>query len=572
MPWLIARIEGRPSILRTRLDAWMVLFLATVALGYLASWNRPAANSQLWLILLGVLVFYNIANQTLPRIWNVFDLGGLLGTMLALLFVASSLVRFAQSYLSGYTFLGSFFQIFRRLPQLLPNIAGGLIALLLPLAIAGLIAALRSRDQIKSVTRGCMVSVMAIGLLATSSRGAWFALILGCIASGIGGYHEARRGHLRSGWIAIVVICLIAVLGGWIGSNVSDQLPVLIDTIVPGAASAQSRVELAQNSIALLADTPFTGSGLGSFSGLYSRYILVISNFFYGYAHNLFIDIALSQSPFGLLAFMAILIVGIESVVRPAQSSQPGWEETILIRAALLASSLIILVHGLIDDPLYSGRGVILLFFIPGLGTAIHSHLRPEHAGANPQTQTRNPEKQVSLSVPLVWLSCALLLGTGLLGLSKWRTLSSVVYSNLAALIQARSDMAQSIVFDINVFPTDSYVEDLLSRSLDLDPNNRTAHHRMGLLAMRHGQFRRAAGHLEAAARLDPVHPGIEKSLGYAYTWLGEVDKASLIFAPYPEAAYELGLYANWWLTQDREDLAANAAEVEMILSAQGNE
>jgi len=407
---------------------------------------------------------------------------------------------------------------------------------------------------------------MLIGLITTSSRGAWFALAVGCLAGIVWGYAEIRSGRFRSGWIAAIFIVLALLAGGWVIANASDQLPTLIDSIVPGAASAQSRAELARNSLKLLEDTPFTGSGLGSFPGLYSRYILVISNFYFGYAHNLFLDIALSQSPFGLLAFLAILIVSMDAVIRFPTYLRRGLDRFTVIRAALLASFIIILVHGLVDDPIYSGRGVVLLFFIPGLAMAVHDDLYSEQRSTGiPSLQT---QKRAFSAAPLWILPVGMLITLCLLGAFTWNSLSSIWQSNLAALEQSRSDLAQAIVFDINTFPSDSRVEQSLLHALELNPNNRTAHHRMGMLALRHGEYEQGAKYLEAASALDPEHPGIAKALGYAYTWLGEIDQAYSIFTHFPETGYELSLYADWWLTQDREDLAEYAAAVEMMLRA----
>jgi tetratricopeptide (TPR) repeat protein len=360
------------------------------------------------------------------------------------------------------------------------------------------------------------------------------------------------------------MIPLALVVGIWGFASANEQIPILIDSIVPGAASAQSRVELSQQGVSLLADAPFTGIGLGSFPGQYSRYILVISEFFYGYAHNLFLDIALAQSPFGLLAFLAIMAASFGLLLKPASSVQRNHSPIAIIRAAILASMIIILVHGLIDDPIYSGRGAVFLLFIPGLAMA-------SLAGGTGVKETPRAASNMGVSrfasvTPLWVILSGLVITLVLLGVGAWPSLTSVWESNLASIKQARSDLVQRIVFDINKFPNDSEVEQSLLSSIELDEKNRTAYHRLGMLSFRHGAFDQAARYLEFANRLDPKHPGIEKALGYAYTWKGELDQAYEILREYPETNDELGLYAQWWLTQDRTDLANYAAQVEAML------
>jgi tetratricopeptide (TPR) repeat protein len=114
-----------------------------------------------------------------------------------------------------------------------------------------------------------------------------------------------------------------------------------------------------------------------------------------------------------------------------------------------------------------------------------------------------------------------------------------------------------------------SPAEDLFEQALQLDPNNRTAHHRLGLIATLRRDFPTALAHLEKAHQLDPSHRGIRKSLGYTYVWLGKFDLARQVLAQIPEAQQELDVYIWWWGTQSRPDLSAQAKEATLILKNQ---
>jgi lipopolysaccharide biosynthesis regulator YciM len=101
-----------------------------------------------------------------------------------------------------------------------------------------------------------------------------------------------------------------------------------------------------------------------------------------------------------------------------------------------------------------------------------------------------------------------------------------------------------------------------LIRALRINADNRTAQHRMGLIALLHQDFPAAVGHLERAYELDPGHRGVRKALGYSYAWDGKLDQSVSMLADIPEAESEMKVYIHWWQQQNREDLALKAQQV----------
>ena len=55
---------------------------------------------------------------------------------------------------------------------------------------------------------------------------------------------------------------------------------------------------------------------------------------------------------------------------------------------------------------------------------------------------------------------------------------------------------------------------------------------------------------------------GIRKALAFNYVWTGRIDEALSLMADIPEAGDEMSVYAWWWGTQGRDDLAAGAVEM----------
>jgi hypothetical protein len=91
---------------------------------------------------------------------------------------------------------------------------------------------------------------------------------------------------------------------------------------------------------------------------------------------------------------------------------------------------------------------------------------------------------------------------------------------------------------------------------LRIDPNNRTAHYRLGLIAMLARDFLGAIAHLEVAYNRSPEHAGTLNSglclcLERAAGRRPGADRQGAGCRP------EMRNYAGWWRTQGRDDLAA---------------
>jgi hypothetical protein len=106
----------------------------------------------------------------------------------------------------------------------------------------------------------------------------------------------------------------------------------------------------------------------------------------------------------------------------------------------------------------------------------------------------------------------------------------------------------------------------LLTGAIALQHDNVSANFRLGLMAMDNLEFARANEFLTAAWDRAPDHRGVRKALGYDLTWLEEFDAAGPLLEGIPEAPAELDVYAWWWGTQGRDDLALRAARMSELL------
>ena len=110
----------------------------------------------------------------------------------------------------------------------------------------------------------------------------------------------------------------------------------------------------------------------------------------------------------------------------------------------------------------------------------------------------------------------------------------------------------------------------MFQQAVAIDAENRTAQHRLGLIAMLQQDFDTAVTHLETANELAPHHRGIIKALGYSYVWQGDVEKAATILDVIPEAQREMEAYMHWWHIQQQPELASRAEQMANVLQENG--
>jgi len=169
------------------------------------------------------------------------------------------------------------------------------------------------------------------------------------------------------------------------------------------------------------------------------------------------------------------------------------------------------------------------------------------------------------------WLVAGLLLAVAV---------SLLVYGpkRLAASWMANLGAVQMAQVQLSHFPNNEWqgsqdlarlapAQEWLERAVRLDPSNRTANHRLGLIALQREDFAGAIRYLQVALDQDPAHRGVIKNLGYAYAWAGQYEQAQTLLAQIPEAKQELRTYVWWWQAQGRADLAQYAEQMRTWLA-----
>ncbi|MEE9188788.1 MAG: O-antigen ligase family protein, partial [Anaerolineales bacterium] len=370
LPWLFRIVAGRLNIEKHAFIVPLALIVITAGIGVWAAYDRQAAWGKFWIIIGAVAVFTALVSQPKENLGVVASLVGLMGVIIAIIFMLNNDWNTQSSDLGVINRAGGWIMANR--PSigplsLSPNIAGGLLAILVPIPFALGLFSWKKGDRAKAILSLAMGMVVLIGLFLTSSRGAWIALLLGMavwVLLKVSVYLSVRiRKPSQLVFILLLLLLLIPVL--WVIGTFPGGVVGLADRL-PGLPSGESRLDLAVNTTKLIGDYPFTGGGLRSFPGLYSQYMMVTPYFLFAYSHNFYLDLFLEQGLLGGIAILAVVLGGAWMLIRRARDVR---EDSLIAHftEAVFIGIVVMLLHGLVDDPLYGDTGTPLLLLLPAL-------------------------------------------------------------------------------------------------------------------------------------------------------------------------------------------------------------
>ena len=545
-PWLGRYILESRLTRRTPFDLPLLLFLLTAGVGVWSAYDRSAAWPKFWLIVCGLLLFYALANAE-PigemRIWLL----SLFGAGVAAYFLVSNDWDAYPAKIDVLTRLGHAVQApLPPLPghRLHPNVAGGIMAMLLPYAgwtVARTWQNLRRgvrpvppRRWLALLLALTALAVTAFALLMTTSRGAWLGLAVAMVLAGlwaISGWlsrdHARRRAWLFPGLLAAALALILALGMLWPGGVIA-----LVDA-VPGPKTGLGRLDLLRSTLILARDYPIIGAGLGGFQMLHSTYVLLIHVGFTVHSHNLYLNVAIEQ---GLLALLALLWMAVlfgaavwRCLLRPGARRGPNG----LGVAAL--SLVIILTHGLVDDVLYGSRSVLLLF-VP-LAFAVPCL----------KDWIARLDRRALLVLPV---GIVLLIALAL----NWRgPVLASISSNLGAVRQSQAELSTYAWPDWPIQDALRRATDLghpiayYERALVLDPGNATANRRLGQIELSLGEYEDALAHLEAAYASEPWSSTTRQLYGEALIVNGRVDEGQALWSTLSAAQGQVGIRLYWY-------------------------
>lgn len=576
-------------------DLGLAIFLCTAAVGVWAAYDRQAAWLKFAGIAGAILLYYLLAIQRRTHLWGVVLLASLFGVMLAAYFLLAYDWQSQPAKIGLiYRFATAWMAIRPDLPLPAPNpdATASILAILIPFPFV--LGLKKWGQQGMKAASSLILAVLGVGVMLaaiflTAERGPWPAL--GAVFGTWLWWLASARTALWLSWsrrkLFVLGLSIMVGLGVMLVFSYPAHLLLLADQL-PGPAQASTRTLLWLNTLTLIQDFPFTGGGLASFAGLYSQYILVIPFKFMENSHNLYLEVAIEQGLLGLLALVVILAGSCILLFRPARASAEVVEDITLLQGAILAGLVIAGLHGLVENALYDGWDILFLFCLPGLSRAATAAADPDEVPGPvfermvwfaPNGLKFRPDKDVWKRRNVAWPLVAILVG--LLGLGMFfQTLLASWYANLGAVQMARIELAD---FPSGMWDEGRQVtalapaETLFKRAVALNPGQRTARHRLGLIAILRRDMPAAVYHLEKAYQAEGAglvldrsgHPGIRKVLSYSYVWTDSLERAMPLLASLPEAQSEMSVYIDWWQWQHRPDLSQRAAQaVELLQSS----
>jgi O-antigen ligase len=530
VPWLLRMIHERGWRWRTPFDWPNLLFLFTAFISVWVAYDREMAWAKLWTIVAGILLFYALAAFSLPGAPGTAKEGAFTAALIMAIFGALVSLFFLATYEWNSFPAAS--------AALDGNVAGGILAMMIPFSAAVTWQTRRDNNGLGFILGLALLGLTLLGVLVSVERGAWMGLLAAFALAGLWwliGLVSRRQPEQRR-WLflgSILAISLSLLVFVFLFPDVAYRLINL--------AGAGSRLDAFRNSLILVQDYPFSGAGLGGFSMLYSTYAYLIHVDFLSHAHNLYLNVAIEQGLFALLALLWMWGLFVRALWRDAAD---GRLRPFLAAAAL--SLVTILLHGLVEDALYSSHFLMLLF-LP-LAFAL------PYPQPSPQA-TRRPR----------WLFPAVSLFMLLVVMALWsRPLRSYAYSNLAAVQQSRAELSR---YQWPDWP----IQDALRREIDLSRpiaaykqalalnlNNASANRRLGQIELSLGDYEDSLAHLLTAYEMTPWDNATRQLLGEAYIVNGQVDEGAALWAEVNNAEDQLQIRAFWYEhIGDPERLAA---------------
>lgn len=556
----------------TTLDLPLLLFLGTALIGVWAAYDRDLALHKLWMLLGAYLLFYAIAAQPRHNLWTIVTIFAGLGCVLAIVFL---LTTDWQAYPPKFAFIRHLVQSWTSVRPSLslrgmhPNVAGGLMALLLPFQLAWTWRLLQEQGQRQALTGALALALTALALLLTSSRGAMLSLAASLtfwtLWRQMTRWQSALQLTLRWRYLRLLVSLLIISLTATlfiIFTLWHSQLERMLQRL-PGSASLMDRAALAGQTLDLIADFPVMGGGLASFPGLYSRYILGTPFFYLPNGHNILLDVALEQGFLGAVALFMIVITTFWLLLRHTTSKKTLADSGArLLAGATFSSLVILLLHGMVEDTVYGSFGLPLLLAMPAMAVALNRATRDAHVDWQLQWRKANI---------VVWTVCGLLLVASLL----FPRTRATWLANLASIQMAQVELAH--------FPSGQWddgseiarlaaAERMFESSVRLNARQITAYYRLGLIAMLRRDYEEAVNQLQLAYEQNTRHIGIRKALGYSYAWSGNVEQGIKLLSQAPFVNQELNAYGSWWPSHGRSDLGLIAVQMQERIQTTGQD
>ncbi len=442
------------------------------------------------------------------------------------------------------------------------NVAASALLPLMGLGLGGAVWLWPRRRSLAWLTGAAFV-LAAIPLALTASRGAWLGLGVGLLAAGYLWWRTGagRANPLRYAGDAALALLLLGLAGSFVIALVRPGFAGPLGSL-PAGGSALSRASLWRDTLPLIQDYRFTGSGLTGTAEIYSAYVFLLHVNFLTHAHNLYLQIALAQGIPGLIGFAGMALAAAGGLL--LAFIHGNRDQRVLAAGALVALTGL-LTHGLVDAALYASRAAIFLFPAFGVAWALTASLKRvarrherRHAGDADRNRGRVWPTLAGALPPLAAILLLFLLPGS----------RAAFLANLGAVSQTNAELS---VYRWPVWPLQDELR--LTQAVDLEPairlysaalyakpDNVTAHRRIGQIALSVGNLDLAREHLEHAHALAPGQRPTGEMLGEVYAVQGDTEAAAQLWRSMDTSGGQLDARRWWWAQVGTEEQQARLA------------
>jgi putative inorganic carbon (HCO3(-)) transporter len=454
----------------TAMDVPIILLLIMTGVSLIPSVNLDLSLNRMWIILLGVALFYGMVNG-LHTQRHVH----LMGIGLVLVGLAVALVSFVGTDWE-IGIVASIPGIYDRLPGPLirglpgsgvieeydlvnPRVVAGALAILLPVPLAYLLFAQGWKLKVLS---GLTALVMAGVLLLTQAPQGFLGLAAGLFLMIV----------WWSRWFLLgLPLGLGGILGAWrflaIQQRVSSWLtPEVVRALRWGL---QTRVVNASRGIGRVRDMPYTGIGLNTFpvvDGLYTS-----GRSHAEHAHNTLVQTAVDLGIPGLIALLALLAAFAYTVARSYRALRNPDQRALLI--GICGGIAAWLAYGLLDSITLGHKPAAALWVMLGLAAA--TRLRLERATTEPVPFLSRVSRKWLIVVVL-----ALFLALAVAGLTVRKTIGAF-YLNLGVMEAHRALANPDSPASVNSHR--DAAEEYFRQAIHWDPGRERAHRLLDWIA-----------------------------------------------------------------------------------------
>jgi O-antigen ligase len=255
-------------------------------------------------------------------------------------------------------------------PYVNKNHYAGLMEMLFPLP---LFLAFQVRDIEKRALLGFLPLVMAASIFLSNSRGGMLACMVQIVTI-IALSSMANGGRKQRGWIvAVVLLTSLALLVWWMNDRQAiDRLLTLRDPMADDTSG--NRLTILKDSLPMIRDYRWFGTGLGTFPTIYPSYRSFYSESIVNAGHNDYLQLIVETGICGAVALGYFLWMYVRNFLRLGREWQFNPLATLQLAAAI--GCLGLLVHSVVDFNLHIPANAALFFVL--LAVAGHAPRRKD--------------------------------------------------------------------------------------------------------------------------------------------------------------------------------------------------